>query len=164
MLRTIGGGRAGEIGAARFLDHDDVTVPAILATAAARTLAAAKGQYVLAVHDTTEVNFKDRAARRTGLGPAGDGVSPGFFCHPLLLVDAEHEAVLGLVHADIWTRDEAPVGDRAKRAIADKESARWLAATRPAPASRMSQRRWSRSLIARPTSTSTSRPGQRTWR
>ncbi len=130
VLRTIGGGRAGEIGAARFLDHDDVTVPAILATAAARTLAAAKGQYVLAVHDTTEVNFKDRAARRTGLGPAGDGVSPGFFCHPLLLVDAEHEAVLGLVHADIWTRDEAPVGDRAKRAIADKESARWLAATR----------------------------------
>lgn len=130
VLRRIGGGRAGEVAAGRFLDHDDVTVTAIMATAAARTIAAAKGRYVLAVQDTTEVNFKDRSARRTGLGPAGDGVSPGFFCHPLLLVDVESEAVLGLVHADIWTREETPVAPRASRAIADKESRRWLAATK----------------------------------
>ena len=129
VLRKVGGGRAGEIAAGRFLDHDDVTVEAIMATSAERTLAAAAGRTVLAIHDTSEVNFKGRAARRTGLGPAGDGVSPGFFCHPLLLVDVEHEAVLGLVAADIWTRDAAPVGDRAKRAIVDKESRRWLDAT-----------------------------------
>ena len=71
-----------------------------LSTAAERTLTAARGHCVVAVHDTTEINFKDRGARRTGLGPAGDGVSPGFFCHPLMLVDAEHEAVLGLVHTN----------------------------------------------------------------
>lgn len=130
VLRKVGGGRAGEVAAGRFLDCDDVTVAAIMATAAERTLAAAAGRVVLAVHDTTEVNFKNRAARRTGLGPAGDGVSPGFFCHPLLLVDVAHEAVLGLVHADIWTRDAVPVGDHAKRAIADKESRRWLDMTR----------------------------------
>lgn len=129
VLRKVGGGRAGEIAAGRFLDHDDVTVEAIMATAAERTLAAAAGRTVLAIHDTTEVNFKDRAARRTGLGPAGDGVSPGFFCHPLLLVDVAHEAVLGLVAADIWTRDAVPVGDRAKRDISEKESRRWLEAT-----------------------------------
>lgn len=130
VLRKIGGDRAGEVAVGRFLDHDDVAVPTIMATAAERTLAAAKGRCVLAVHDTTEINFKDRSARRKGLGPAGDGISPGFFCHPLLLVDIEHEAVLGLVHADIWTRGAAPVGARATRAIADKESGRWLEATR----------------------------------
>jgi hypothetical protein len=79
VLRRIGGGRAGEVAAGRFLDNDDVSVAAIMATAAERTRAAAKGRIVLAVHDTTEVNFKDRSARRTGLGPAGDGVSRGFF-------------------------------------------------------------------------------------
>ena len=130
VLRKVGGGRAGEIATGRFLDHDDVTVAAIMATAAERTLAAAAGRTVLAIHDTTEVNFKGRAARRKGLGPAGDGVSPGFFCHPLLLVDVAHEAVLGLAAADIWTRPAAPVGDRAKRDSAEKESRRWLDATR----------------------------------
>lgn len=130
VLRKIGGDRAGEVATGRFLDNDSICVASIMATAAERTLAAARGRTVLAIHDTTEVNFKDRAARRTGLGPAGDGVSPGFFCHPLLLVDVEEEAVLGLARADIWTREAAPTGDRAKRAIADKESRRWLDATR----------------------------------
>lgn len=130
VLRKIGGGRAGEIAAGRFLDHADVTPASIIETAAERTLAAACGRRVLAVQDTTEVNFSGRSLRRTRLGPAGDGVSPGFFCHPLLLVDIEHEAVLGVVRADIWTRAEAPVGDRKTRSIDAKESARWLDATR----------------------------------
>ena len=129
VLRKIGGGRAGEVATGRFLDNDDVTVAAIVETAAARTLAAAHGRRVLAIQDTTEVNFSGRAARRTNLGPAGDGVSPGFFCHPLLLVDIEHEAVLGIAAADIWTRPPAPAGDRKKRPIEAKESGRWLAAT-----------------------------------
>ena len=130
VLRTIGGGRAGEIAVGRFLDHDDVTAEAIFATAAKRTLEAARGRRVLAAQDTTEVNFAGRAARRIGLGPAGDGASPGFFCHPLLLVDVEHAAVLGLAAGHVWTRDEAPAGDRARRAVADKESVRWLDHTR----------------------------------
>ena len=137
VLRTIGGGRAGEIAAGRYLDSGDVTVAGILATAAARTLAAARGRRVLAIQDTTEVNFSGRAAKRKGLGPAGDGVSPGFFCHPTLLVDIEHEAVLGLAGADIWTRTgetEKVKSHRHKRAIVDKESGRWLDATRAAAA------------------------------
>ena len=129
VLRKIGAGRAGEIAAGRFLDNETVTPQAIVTTAAARTLAAARGRRVLAIQDTTEVNFSGRSARRTGLGPAGDGVSPGFFCHPLLAVDIEHEAVLGLTWADIWTRPQAPVGDRKKRSIDAKESGRWLDAT-----------------------------------
>ena len=97
VLRTIGGGRAGEVAAGRYLDSDEITVDGIVATAAVRTLAAARGRPVLAIQDTTEINFAGRAAKRRGLGPAGDGVSPGFFCHPTLLVDIEHEAVLGIV-------------------------------------------------------------------
>ena len=132
VLRTIGGGRAGEVAAGRYLDSDDVTVDGIVATAAVRTMAAARGRPVLAIQDTTEINFSGRAAKRKGLGPAGDGVSPGFFCHPTLLVDIEHEAVLGIARIDIWTRAddvENPKPHRHKRVIADKESGRWLNAT-----------------------------------
>jgi hypothetical protein len=132
VLRTIGGGRAGEVAAGRYLDSDDITVGGIVATAAVRTMAAARGRPVLAIQDTTEINFSGRAAKRKGLGPAGDGVSPGFFCHPTLLVDIEHEAVLGIARIDIWTRAddvENPKLHRHKRVIADKESRRWLEAT-----------------------------------
>jgi len=133
VLRTVGNGRAGEVAAGRFLDNDDVTTEAILAAAAEHTLAAARGRRVLAIQDTTEVNFSGRAVRRSGLGPAGDGVTPGLFCHPTLLLDIEHAAVLGLTAAEIWTRDPAApkAGSTAakRRPIDDKESGRWLTAT-----------------------------------
>jgi len=61
------------------------------------------------------------------LGPAGDGVSAGFFIHPLIAIDVETEAVLGLLGAKIWTRtDEIPATNAATRALEDKESIRWV--------------------------------------
>jgi hypothetical protein len=66
-----------------------------------------------------------RRANRRGLGAAGDGVSAGFFIHPLLAIDSETEAVLGLLDAQIWTRDDAiEAAPRRQRAIEDKESMR----------------------------------------
>ena len=54
VLRKIGGGRAGEVAAGRFLDNGDVTARAIIEVAAERTLAAGRGRRVLAIQDTTE--------------------------------------------------------------------------------------------------------------
>jgi hypothetical protein len=52
---------------------------------------------------------------------------PGFFIHPLVAIDSETEAVLGLLDASIWTRDdEIAATPRRQRAIEDKESIRWL--------------------------------------
>ena len=82
--------------------------------------------------DTTEINFSGRGKGRRGLGPAGDGKSPGFFIHPNVVVDADEEVVLGLAGAKIWTREEAKAGDRSKRAIEAKESARWARGTQAA--------------------------------
>ncbi len=44
----------------------------------------------------------------------------------MVAVDAEDGAVLGLVAADIWTRDGAAVADRRQRRLEEKESRRWL--------------------------------------
>ena len=86
----------------------------------------------MVAQDTTEINFSGRGKGRRGLGPAGDGKSPGFFIHPNVVVDADEEVVLGLAGAKIWTREEAKAGDRSKRAIEAKESARWARGTQAA--------------------------------
>ena len=75
--------------------------------------------------DTTEINFAGREERRRGLGPAGDGVSAGFFIHPQIAIDSETGAVLGLLGARIWTRTDEIAPTHA-RALEDKESIRWL--------------------------------------
>jgi hypothetical protein len=129
VLRKIGGSRAGEIAAHRFLDHEDVSPEATIAAAAERTRAAARGATVLLVQDTTEINFSGADRSRSGLGPAGDGKALGFFIHPLLAVSLDEEAVLGIAHAQIWSRTATPVCDRKTRPIEDKESQRWLTAT-----------------------------------
>jgi hypothetical protein len=127
VIRTLGGTRAGELAIHRFLSARSVTCKEMLGTLAGRTLAAAAGRRMVVAQDTTEVNFSGRAANRRGLGPAGDGVSAGFFIHPLVAIDSETEAVLGLLDAHIWTRDDAiEAPPRRKRAIEDKESMRWL--------------------------------------
>ena len=127
VIRKLGETRAGELAIHRFLSAPSVTCKEMLRTLSGRTRAAATGRRIVVAQDTTEINFAGREANRRGLGPAGDGVSAGFFIHPLVAIDSETEAVLGLLDAHIWTRDEAiEAAPRRKRAIEDKESIRWL--------------------------------------
>lgn len=130
VLRKLGS-RADEVAAQRFLSSSRTSVEAILEAASADTRRACRGRRVLVAQDTTELNFA-RAARRQGLGPAGDGKTPGFFIHAQIAVDIEDEAVLGLVGAKVWTREPGRVAPRAKRAIEDKESLRWIEGARTA--------------------------------
>jgi hypothetical protein len=129
VVKTFSATRAGEAGGHRFLDHAEVKPEAILADAADRTLTAARGRTVLLVQDTTEINFSGADRGRSGLGPAGDGKALGFFIHPLLAVDLDDEAVIGIAHAQLWTRDGAALPGRKRRKFEDKESRRWLEAT-----------------------------------
>jgi hypothetical protein len=129
VLRKVGGDRAGELSAHRFLGSAHVTPEDIFATVGTRTAAACAGRRIVAAQDTTEINFKGRHLRREGLGPAGDGRTPGFFCHAMVAIDADDEALLGVVHAHIWTRSPEPVSARRSREIEDKESFRWVEAS-----------------------------------
>jgi DDE family transposase len=129
VLREVGSGRGGELSANRFLGSPHVRPEEIIRTAGHRTAAACTGRRIVAAHDTTEINFKGRARRRKGLGPAGDGQSPGFFCHAMIAIDADEDALLGVVHARIWTRGSKRVAARRSRDLEDKESHRWVEAT-----------------------------------
>jgi hypothetical protein len=90
------------------------------------TANAAKGKRIVAPQDTSEVDFAGRDKRRKGLGPAGDGQTPGFFIHPVIAVDADDEAVIGPVSVHVWMREAGKVAPRRGRVFEAKESARWL--------------------------------------
>lgn len=136
VIRKVGVDRGGELAAHRVLSSARVTPEATLRCLSQRTGVAAAGRRVVAAQDTTEVNFPGRQSR--GLGPAGyrgarlASQAPGFFIRAMIAVDADCDAVLGLVGAEIWTREEAPVSPRRDRAMVDKESQRWLNAAETA--------------------------------
>jgi hypothetical protein len=132
VLRKLGETRAGEKAVHRFLSSPYVSVDRIVETLAARTAAQCAGRRILAVQDTTEINFAGRDKKRRGFGPAGDGKTPGFFTHLVMAVDVENEAVAGLLDAEIWTRPCGRVASRRGRAIEAKESGRWLSGCRAA--------------------------------
>jgi hypothetical protein len=125
VVRRLGEDRAGEISAHRVLSAASVTAAGIVDCVARRTASAVAGRRIVVAQDTTEVNFPGRS--RKTLGPAGrTGVTPGFFIHAAVAIDATDEAVLGLVEATIWTRDRRAVTARRRRSVAEKESQRWL--------------------------------------
>jgi hypothetical protein len=132
VLRKLGETRPGEKAIHRFLSSPHVSVERIVETLAARTAAQCAGRRVLAVQDTSEINFSGRDKKRRGFGPGGDGKTPGFFIHPVIAVDVDSEAVVGLVDAAIWTRSGERVTSRRHRAIEDKESMRWLSGNQAA--------------------------------
>ena len=126
-IRRLGEGRAGVVGFSRFLGNSKVTVEEIVATASDRLGEAARGQHVLAIQDSTEVNYQHHAGRVRGLGPAGNGRDRGLFVHPVIAVSAEDGALLGLAGAQLWSRSEGGLkADYRKLPIEDKESHRWL--------------------------------------
>jgi hypothetical protein len=81
---------------------------------------------VLAVQDTTVDNYFGHRAKQ--LGPIDDDADGnGLLAHTCLAVSGSG-VPLGLLHLDLWVRDRAAHGQKAKRRVRrpeDKESARW---------------------------------------
>src|SRR5205823_1184566 len=82
-------------------------------------------RHVLAIQDTTELNFQRHAGRTQGLGPVGNGTDQGLFLHPLLVIEADAERCLGLAWAGRWVRRGKVQTGRRRRPMAQKEAQRW---------------------------------------
>jgi hypothetical protein len=96
----------------RWLRNEAVTVAEMVAEAGRRTAARCQGRHVLAIQDTTVVR-----------SPKGGG---GLYLHPVIAVDADEGALLGLVHASFLSRDEGASAQRYTKPVKEKESQRWL--------------------------------------
>lgn len=125
-LRRLADGRAQEVQFGRWLANDKVTPDALLANAYARTAAVAAGRHVLAIQDTSELNYQAHVGRVSGLGMVGNGSDAGLFVHPLLAVDADNGVCLGLAHLHQWKRMAKADPHYQRLPIEDKESYRWL--------------------------------------
>jgi hypothetical protein len=125
-LRKLGDSRAEKVKFRRFLMNDRVTVGRIVARLRARVAVAAAGRHVLAIQDTSEINYQSKRARKRGLGTVGNGSDVGLFAHPMLTVDAQTGHCLGLADVQVWRRFKKKAADYRKQPIEDKESYRWL--------------------------------------
>ena len=125
-LRKLGGRRAREVRFGRFLRNPEVSVEEMLAEAGRATGERVGGRHVLAIQDTTELNFSGHRGRKRGFGTVGNGVDIGLFVHPLVVVDARDGGLVGLGGATLINRTERPRKHRRARTLAQKESQRWL--------------------------------------
>lgn len=110
-IRRLGGDRAGEIRLTRLLRNEAVTTEAMSAEAGRRVAQRCAGRHVLAIQDTTVVRSQ------------GGG---GLYLHPVIVVDADEGALLGLAHAEFLSRDKGRKARRQSRPVKDKQSQRWL--------------------------------------
>ena len=126
LRRAAGGQRSQIVRYGRFLDNRKVTVASLIEGWGRQTSVAAAGRHVLAIHDTSEINFRTTPDHRRGLGEIAKGNSYGVLLHPMLAVDAQSGDSLGLVAGEIWTRQGRQVIAHDKRAASERESRRWL--------------------------------------
>src|SRR4029077_5222149 len=106
--------------------NDRVTVEKMVIRARTRVGEIAAGRHVLAIQDTSEINYEAKRGRKRGLGKVGNGSDVGLFVHPVLTVDAETGHCLGLADVQVWRRFKAKAADYRKQPIEEKESYRWL--------------------------------------
>jgi Transposase DDE domain len=127
LRRLAKGVRGREVRFNRFLGNPKVTTERVIESWSEGTAAAAEGRHVLAIQDTSEINFATTPDRRRGLGEIGKGNGRGVLLHPMLAVDAENGTCLGLVSGEVWTRKGRRTVPHDLRDLSDKESQRWIA-------------------------------------
>ena len=125
-VRKLGDDRAEKVKFRRFLLNDRVTIAEMVASRSTSVAGAAAGRHVLAIQDTSELNYQAQRGRKHGLGTVGNGSDVGLFVHPVLVVDAAAGECLGLVHVQVWRRFKRKAKNYRRQPIEDKESYRWL--------------------------------------
>jgi hypothetical protein len=126
LRRLAGGRRSGIVGFSRFLANPRVTVEALLDGWGAELSQGCAGRHILAIQDTSEINFTTTRERSRGLGEIGKGSGRGVLLHAMLGLDAETGGILGLAAGRVWTRDGRVTVPHRHRPLSEKESQRWL--------------------------------------
>jgi hypothetical protein len=110
----------------RFLDNEEVTLGKLLEPHQQQTLERmAEHKVVLAVQDSTSLNYTAHGLSTDGLGPIGTQESGalGLIVHDTVAVTPEGLA-LGVLDAQVWVRDWEE--KKSGRPIELKESVKWL--------------------------------------
>lgn len=129
-LRRLGGTRAGEVKLGRWFSNERVTKEELADSITEKVKISVKNKHILAIQDTTELNYQSKLGRIEGLGPVGNGLTNGFYLHPMLAIDADEGTCLGLVSIKSWVRTENKKKTKGniyrKQRIEKKESFKWI--------------------------------------
>lgn len=134
LRRLAGGRRGGIVGFSRFLANPRVTVETLVEGWGAEIAESCADRHILAVQDTSGINFTTTKERDRGLGEIGKGVGRGVLLHAMLGLDAETGGILGLVSGRVWTRQGRITTPHKKRPLSEKETQRWLTTPQAAKA------------------------------
>jgi hypothetical protein len=126
LRRLAHGQRPEQVAYGRFLANPKVTVDRLIEGWSEQTALAATGRHVLAIQDTSEINFRTQPKRRRGLGEIGKGNGRGLLVHAMVALDANTGSCLGPVSGRIWTRRGRIKIAHSKRCTKNKESHRWI--------------------------------------
>lgn len=129
-----------EMGNRRFMKNERIEKEQIQEASYRVCREQTKGKHVVAIQDTTEVNYQSHAGRLSRedpeLGPVGNNKDIGFFLHPVLAVDAVLRFPLGIASVYEWNRDWEKASkterDYKNQRIEEKESFRWIASAHQA--------------------------------
>src|SRR5208337_5502777 len=80
LRRLSAGDRAWEVGFGRFLANENVTVERLIAGWSEQTASAVAGRHVIAIQDTSDINFRTTAERRRGLGEVAKAWATACWC------------------------------------------------------------------------------------
>jgi hypothetical protein len=131
-LKRAGGDETTEKAFWRFVHNARVSEIELVATARAHLDGQVAGRRVLAIQDTSEINFSRHAHSKAAFDRGGNGLDPALLIHPLLAVDADTGHVLGLADVQFIPRQPPGVAPKRARETDDKESKRWIAAAQAA--------------------------------
>lgn len=123
-----------KIGAYRMLNNGRMSEESIIRQLYANCSKQAKCDHVLCIQDTTEINFSSNSGRiaydDADIGPVTKNSNLGFYCHPMLVIDAQTQVPLGFSTVKLWNRkrDKISKSDRKYKlqSIEEKESYRWI--------------------------------------
>lgn len=131
-IRHLADNRATQKRFDRLLEHPDVTPQEIIRHGSSRTAAATAGRHVLALQDTSELDYTAHWQRTEGLGKISNNKGAGLFIHPVLVIDANSQDCLGIAYQQAWVRTKTAARNYERLPIEEKESYRWLQAAQGA--------------------------------
>jgi len=134
ILNRLSDDRSELVGSCRFFENEKVSSEALIKEAASRCKNATKGSDVLAIQDTSEINYQRHSGKLSRedkqLGPVGNNTDIGFFIHPVFVLNAQDAFPAGFSHIFMWNRlwDKETKYERKYRQlpIEEKESYRWI--------------------------------------
>jgi hypothetical protein len=109
VLNQLSNNRAELVGASRFFNNISVTEEILISVRAVRCQNAVKGRHVLAIQDTSEINYESHRGKFSNhdpdLGPVGNNKNIGFFWSPVLVLERESAFPLGIADVQVWNRN-----------------------------------------------------------